>query len=326
MSRCPSTSGRTRRSCACRSARTTTRPTSSARARRAQTAARVSRRTTGVAARSPGRRGRARASQLAFAEPVRLPPGRALLPYGRASSGAGYDDQGPLTPLLGWLSEALFGETPRGLRVVSALAASRRRRARRTPRPRARGGRPGQLVAAVGTAASGFVLAVGHLLEHLDVRPPRLGCDAPRRRAHPRRWRRATLARRRSRRRHRPREQAASAPARCRARDRPRRRSAAAVGTALAVALGRHGRRARDLASVPRLAGRHTAGRSSSSPRTSAATRQARAAPTLVPLQLLLVGPLTRSGARRRPVGAASATRRCVRGARSALRTWRCSC
>ena len=31
----------------------------------------------------------------------------------------GYDDQGPVTPLLGWLSEAIFGESPRGLRVVS---------------------------------------------------------------------------------------------------------------------------------------------------------------------------------------------------------------
>ena len=35
---------------------------------------------------------------------------------------AGYDDQGPLTPLLGWVSEALFGETPRGLRILSAAS------------------------------------------------------------------------------------------------------------------------------------------------------------------------------------------------------------
>ena len=34
----------------------------------------------------------------------------------------GYDDQPALTPLLGRFSEWLFGETPRGLRVVSAVA------------------------------------------------------------------------------------------------------------------------------------------------------------------------------------------------------------
>jgi 4-amino-4-deoxy-L-arabinose transferase-like glycosyltransferase len=76
----------------------------------------------------------------------------------------GYDDQGVLTPFAGRLGEALFGETPRGLRVFSALAAAvavvlvallaRELGARST----------GQLVAAVGTAAAGFVLAVGHLL------------------------------------------------------------------------------------------------------------------------------------------------------------------
>jgi hypothetical protein len=77
---------------------------------------------------------------------------------------AGYDDQGPLTPLLGLVSEALFGESPRGLRVVSALAVSivvglvallaRELGARAV----------GQGVVAAGTASSAFVLAVGHLL------------------------------------------------------------------------------------------------------------------------------------------------------------------
>ncbi len=76
----------------------------------------------------------------------------------------GYDDQGPLTPLLGWVSEALFGESPRGLRVLSALAAAvvvvlvallaRELGARAT----------GQFLAAVCTAASAFVLVLGHLL------------------------------------------------------------------------------------------------------------------------------------------------------------------
>ena len=77
---------------------------------------------------------------------------------------AGYDDQGPLTPFAGWLSETLFGESARGLRVLSAVAASlvvvlvallaRELGARSV----------GQLVAAAGTATGAFVLAVGHLL------------------------------------------------------------------------------------------------------------------------------------------------------------------
>ena len=77
---------------------------------------------------------------------------------------AGYDDQGPLTPLLGWVSEALFGESPRGLRVVSALAASVAVVLVALLARELGAGSTGQLVAAVGTAASGFVLAVGHLL------------------------------------------------------------------------------------------------------------------------------------------------------------------
>ena len=75
-----------------------------------------------------------------------------------------YDDQGALTPLLGRLSEALFGETPRGLRVLSALLASlvvivvalvAREMGARTG---------GQFVAALGAATSAYLLAVGHLL------------------------------------------------------------------------------------------------------------------------------------------------------------------
>jgi 4-amino-4-deoxy-L-arabinose transferase-like glycosyltransferase len=75
-----------------------------------------------------------------------------------------YDDQGALTPLLGRLSEVLFGETPRGLRVFSAVLASvvvivvalvARELGARTI---------GQLVAALGAATSGYLLAVGHLL------------------------------------------------------------------------------------------------------------------------------------------------------------------
>jgi 4-amino-4-deoxy-L-arabinose transferase-like glycosyltransferase len=75
-----------------------------------------------------------------------------------------YEDQGALTPLLGRLSEALFGETPRGLRAISAVLASivvvvialcARELGTRTV---------GQLVAAVAAAISGYLLAVGHLL------------------------------------------------------------------------------------------------------------------------------------------------------------------
>ena len=76
----------------------------------------------------------------------------------------GYDDQGPLTPLLARLGEALFGESPRGLRVLSALAAAalvvlvallaRELGARAT----------GQFLAAVCAAASAYVLVLGHLL------------------------------------------------------------------------------------------------------------------------------------------------------------------
>ena len=75
-----------------------------------------------------------------------------------------YDDQGALTPFIGRLSEELFGETPRGLRVLSAVMASlvvavvalfaRELGARAL----------GELVAAAGAAASAYLLAVGHLL------------------------------------------------------------------------------------------------------------------------------------------------------------------
>src|SRR4029079_16791962 len=75
-----------------------------------------------------------------------------------------YDDQGALTPYIGWVSEGLFGGAPRGLPVVSAVTAAivvvivaliaRELGASAT----------GQLVSAAGTLASAYVLAVGHLL------------------------------------------------------------------------------------------------------------------------------------------------------------------
>jgi hypothetical protein len=76
----------------------------------------------------------------------------------------GYDDQGPITPLLGWVSEALFGESPRGLRVFSAVAVACVVVLVALVARELGAGAGGQLIAAAGTAAAAFVLAVGHLL------------------------------------------------------------------------------------------------------------------------------------------------------------------
>ena len=76
----------------------------------------------------------------------------------------GYDDQPALTPLLGRLSESLFGETPRGLRVVSALAIAIVVLLVALIARELGAGRTGQTVAALATGASGAALAVGHLL------------------------------------------------------------------------------------------------------------------------------------------------------------------
>ena len=77
---------------------------------------------------------------------------------------AGYDDQGVLTPLVGRLSEALFGESPRGLRVFSVLVVAIVIVLVALIARELGAGATGQLVAAAGTAAAAFVLAVGHLL------------------------------------------------------------------------------------------------------------------------------------------------------------------
>ena len=76
----------------------------------------------------------------------------------------GYDDQPALTPLLGRFSEWAFGGDPRGLRMLSAVAIGLvvvlvALLAREFGAARA-----GQAVAALATAASGAALAVGHLL------------------------------------------------------------------------------------------------------------------------------------------------------------------
>jgi 4-amino-4-deoxy-L-arabinose transferase-like glycosyltransferase len=76
----------------------------------------------------------------------------------------GYVDQPPLTPLLGRLSQAAFGSSPRALRVPSVLAgmivvlviASLAKHLGGTPRAR--------ILAAVCTAVAAVVLAVTHIL------------------------------------------------------------------------------------------------------------------------------------------------------------------
>jgi 4-amino-4-deoxy-L-arabinose transferase-like glycosyltransferase len=75
-----------------------------------------------------------------------------------------YDDQGAVTPMFGWLSEALFGQTPRGLRVFSAVMVSVVVVLVALLARELGAGPVGQLVAAVAAAGSAFLLAVGHLL------------------------------------------------------------------------------------------------------------------------------------------------------------------
>jgi 4-amino-4-deoxy-L-arabinose transferase-like glycosyltransferase len=82
---------------------------------------------------------------------------------------AGYDDQGPLTPFLGLVSETLFGESPRGLRVLSAVIVAVVVVVVALLARELGAGAAGQLTAAAGTAVSAFVLAVGHLLSTSTV-------------------------------------------------------------------------------------------------------------------------------------------------------------
>ena len=76
----------------------------------------------------------------------------------------GYDDQPALTPLLGRLSESAFGDDPRGLRVVSAVAIAIVVVLVALIARELGAGRAGQAIAALATAASGAAMAVGHLL------------------------------------------------------------------------------------------------------------------------------------------------------------------
>ena len=76
----------------------------------------------------------------------------------------GYDDQPSLTPLLGRFSEWAFGSDPRGLRMLSSIAIGLVVVLVALLAREFGAGRAGQAVAALATAASGAAMAVGHLL------------------------------------------------------------------------------------------------------------------------------------------------------------------
>ena len=83
----------------------------------------------------------------------------------------GYDDQPALTPLIGRLSAALFGDTPRGLRVLSAVAMALVVVLVALLARELRAGRSAQFLAAICAGVSAMVLLAGHLLstETFDV-------------------------------------------------------------------------------------------------------------------------------------------------------------
>src|SRR3954447_16532855 len=75
----------------------------------------------------------------------------------------GYDDQPPLTPLIARAATAVFGATPTGLRVPSALALGACVLLAGLSARELGAGRRGQVVASVSLAASG-ALFIGHLV------------------------------------------------------------------------------------------------------------------------------------------------------------------
>ena len=76
------------------------------------------------------------AAQLAFADRYGYHRDELYFRVAARHPAVAYDDQGALTPQIGRLSEWLFGETPRGLRVLSAvMAAPQRMRSAAFERP-----------------------------------------------------------------------------------------------------------------------------------------------------------------------------------------------
>lgn len=76
----------------------------------------------------------------------------------------GYIDNPSLTPAVGWLSQRLFGDSVFGLRVLPAVEVGLVVLVVAALTRELGGELAAQLVAAVVTATSGFVLAIGHLL------------------------------------------------------------------------------------------------------------------------------------------------------------------
>jgi 4-amino-4-deoxy-L-arabinose transferase-like glycosyltransferase len=76
----------------------------------------------------------------------------------------GYTDQPPLTPLIARAATAVFGESPAGLRTAATLFAALSVVVVAAIARELRGGRAAQILAALTTATSGFVVGIGHLL------------------------------------------------------------------------------------------------------------------------------------------------------------------
>jgi 4-amino-4-deoxy-L-arabinose transferase-like glycosyltransferase len=81
----------------------------------------------------------------------------------------GYVDQPPLTPMLGALSSAVFGDTPSGLRVVATLAGALTVLMVALVARELGGGRAAQAFAAAATALSTFSLVTSHMLSTTTV-------------------------------------------------------------------------------------------------------------------------------------------------------------